>query len=363
MKPALRFLIFASISVLLSVGCRAPQSKDVTGSLQSSIPTGTVHITASGGSYRIPDPLVSLNKLFLDGYKERQATIKTNVSPLIVANFSTLELYWHGVSETNRCIPDIYHALKAVAHVPFGIFLRVEPFASETNARVPDSVLQALKAYESQIEAAAISLPQAGFSETQLVRQKQILSASMVYTSNAVATAKAPRTQLMAFARSVGPLMLENANDAAVAQLDRTHAAVMAWKRRIPSSEWTRLVVVVRGFQMPRRMHILTQYFAKLLGEPSHGLGYPLESRRLIYAEFIPNNRDYLDLMATTFIDGDTSEAFFGDRWRMSRDVLADGAEAYLRKLNFAVSHAQNIDDGPAIPAYGQKSTRRGGSR
>jgi len=39
--------------------------------------------------------------------------------------------------------------------------------------------------------------------------------------------------------------------------------------------------------------------------------------------------------MATTFIDGDASEAFFGDRWRMSRDVLADGAEDYLKKLNF----------------------------
>jgi hypothetical protein len=38
--------------------------------------------------------------------------------------------------------------------------------------------------------------------------------------------------------------------------------------------------------------------------------------------------------MATTFIDGEASEAFFGDRWRMSRDVLADGAEEFLRKLN-----------------------------
>jgi hypothetical protein len=129
--------------------------------------------------------------------------------------------------------------------------------------------------------------------------------------------------------------MLENANDAAAAQLDMTHAAVMNWKKRIPADDWKRLVVVVPGLQMPRRMNILTQYFAKALGEPSHNLGYPLESRRLIYAEFIPQGRDYLDLMATTFIDGDASEAFFGDRWRMSRDVLADGAEQYLKKVSF----------------------------
>jgi len=47
------------------------------------------------------------------------------------------------------------------------------------------------------------------------------------------------------------------------------------------------------------------------------------------------NNRDHLDLMATTFIDGDASEAFFGNRWRMSRDVLADGAQEYLKTLKF----------------------------
>ena len=34
-------------------------------------------------------------------------------------------------------------------------------------------------------------------------------------------------------------------------------------------------------------------------------------------------------------LDGDASEAFFGDRWRMSRDVLADGAEEYLKRLSF----------------------------
>jgi hypothetical protein len=54
----------------------------------------------------------------------------------------------------------------------------------------------------------------------------------------------------------------------------------------------------------------------------------------LIYAESIMSNRDHLDLMATTFVDGDASEAFFGDRWRMSRDLLADGAQKYLRRLS-----------------------------
>lgn len=336
MKPALKFLrIFTFIAAVFAFGCRAPESQNAAPSSVSSVSTGIVHTTASGGSYTIPDPLVSLNKLFLDAYKERQATIKTNVRPLIVANFSTLELYWHGVAETNRSIPDIYHALKAVAHVPFAIFLRIEPFSDQSDGRVPESSLQGLIAYKSQIETAEAALSAAGFSPAQLLRQKQILSASVTYLTHIIATANAPHSELISFASSVGPLMLENADDAAAAQLDMTHAAVMKWKQRIPSDEWKRLVVVVRGLQMPRRMNILSQYFAKLLDEPSQNLDYPLEGRRLIYAEFIPSGRDHLDLMATTFIDGDASEAFFGDRSRMSRDVLADGAEQYLRKLSF----------------------------
>jgi hypothetical protein len=334
MKTSLQF--FQSIPLVLvlsALGCRAPQPS------RSAAPTV---MAASSGETKAPaaydtapDSLVSLNQLFLQSYRERQATVRTNVSPLIVASFSNLELYWHGVAETNRCIPDIYHSLKAVAHVPFGIYLRVEPFSSEANVQIPGDPLQALRAYQAAIESASASMSKAGFSEVQLIRQKQILAASLDYLSNVLATARAPLGELMAFARHVGPWLLENANDAAAAQLEMTHAAVTSWKKRIPPDEWKRLVVVVRGPQMPRRMNILTQYFAKVLDEPSHKLGYPLESRRLIYAEFIPQSRDYLDLMATTFIDGEASEAFFGDRWRMSRDLLADGAEEYLKTISF----------------------------
>jgi len=337
MKTTLPIALILTLSAL-QFGCRTPERQTIgvpsTGMTSASGAQAPPTIS-SGATDAIPAALLKLNQLFLDGYKARQASLRTNISPLIVANFSTLELYSHGLAETNRCIPDTYHALKAVAHVPFGIFLRVEAFADAEDARIPAPVLQALDIYKTQVEAAVSSLPAAGFSEIQIVRQRRILGASLAYLKNVMATKTAARNQLMSFAQEVGPMQLENANDTAAAQLEMTHAVVMKWKQQIPAEEWKRLVVVVRGPQMPRRMNILTQYFAKLLREPSHNLGYPLESRRLIYAEFIPKDRDALDLMATTFIDGAASEAFFGDRWRMSSDVLADGAEQYLKTVSF----------------------------
>jgi hypothetical protein len=334
MKQPYRLVLLAGFSILC--GCQSPHEPCIdTTALASgkSSAAAVVGSTAPGAGYSIPQSLVSLNKLFLEGYKERQAFVKTNARPLIVADFSSLILYTDGAIETNRCIPDIYHALKAVAHVPFGIFLRVYGYAGQPEGLLPNPVLGELRAYLAGIEAAEASLPEAGFSSVQVARQKAILTLCKAYVTSVLATGTASRKELFSFTRKAGPSLLKNADDAAAAQLAMTHAVVMQWKKRIPPEQWNHLVVVVRGPQMPRRLNILRQYFARILHEPSHHLGYPLESRRLIYAEFIINKRDHLDLMATTFVDGDASEAFFGDRWRLSRDVLADGAEKYLKRL------------------------------
>jgi hypothetical protein len=278
---------------------------------------------------------ISLNQMFLDGYKERRAAVKASTSPIIVADFRTLKLRWSESEETAPALPDIYHSLKAIAHLPFGIFLRVDPYAKDQSVSLPPEILSELKMYQERIAAAEQALPQGGFTAEQSKRQQEILRASKDFISDVLRDSSVSRAKLLAFTHAIGPKMLANADDAARAQIDLMHAHVMKWKKAIPAPDWNRLVVVVRGFQMPRRMYIETQYFAKLLNEPSHNLGYPLESRRLIYAEFIRKDLDHLDLMATTFIDGDASEAFFGDRWRMSRDVLADGAEEYLKTLRF----------------------------
>src|SRR5262245_1151465 len=277
MKHALQSLVvFAFVGFF--AGCHTEQPKNAHPNPPVPAALTGLQPTPFGSGYNLPESLISLNKMFLDAYKERQGIVKSNTSPLIVASFSSLVLYWRGVAQTNSSIPDIYHALKAIAHVPFGIFLRVDAYATYSEPTLPDSLLQELNAYTRGIDAAEVSLPEAGFSQGQLKRQKEILKASKVYVTKVISTMKAPRKDLISFTQAVGPLMLENAADAAAAELELTHAAVMQWKKQIPPDEWKRLVVVVCGLQMPRRMNILTQYFAKVLGEPSHNLGYPLES-------------------------------------------------------------------------------------
>src|SRR6266446_3359007 len=177
---------------------------DAQGDGASLSSTNRVRTTASGGTYTIPESLVALNKLFLDGYKERQAFVKTNTSPLIVANLGSLILYCNGVVETNRCIPDIYHALKSVSHVPFGIFLRIGGYAKDPASLLPEPVLGELRAYPARIAEAKASLIEAGFSPVQRTRQQAILGECNLYLTNLLTTGTTSRKELLAFTHKLG---------------------------------------------------------------------------------------------------------------------------------------------------------------
>lgn len=283
----------------------------------------------------MPDELYELNRLFLGSYKARRAVVKSTVQPLIVANFDTLTFTWKGVTVTNEVIPEIYHSLKAVAHVPIGLFFKLQPVARPGGGVIPATVAAELQAYRDQIAATTPALAKAGFTPPQRARQEEIFRRSLAFCDDLKRTGKLAPAELQAFSRALGPALLANAGEAAIVQLTATHAVVMQWRQRVPPERWCELTVVVPGPQTPRRLNLFIQYFARVLGEPGHHLGYPLESRHLIYAEHLLPGRDPLDLMATTFMDGDASEAFFGDRWLMSRDLLADAVTRELRHLKF----------------------------
>jgi hypothetical protein len=276
-----------------------------------------------------------LNAYFRESYSLRRETVRSAANPVIVEGMGAMTLYYNG--RTNRVdeTPQMYEALKTVAHAPFGIYLRVVADAKGPESPLPASTKKGLAVYRKLISSVEASLADDGFSEEQLRRQRSILAKCKAFIDLGLETGVISAPGLASFARDLGPLMLENVAEAARAQIDQMRAQTLKWRSEMPAEDWARLVVVVRGRQTPRRMNIGTQFFAKLLGEPAHNLGYPLESRRLVYAESLATGDDGRTLLATTLVDGDASEAFFGERWRLSRDILADAAEEYLKTVRF----------------------------
>ena len=318
--------VLALIAAIFLAACHTPE--------QAKAPSagGSATVLANTPT---PDELDKLNQLFLGSYKARREVVKRSIEPLIVADFDTLLLTWNGVTTTNEVIPEIYHSLKSVAHVPIGIFFVLQPVARPSGGEISPALATTLQAYRDQISGSASALDRAGFTPVQRVRQEEILRRCMALCEQTQRAGRIDTAELNQFSRSLGPALMANAAEAAIVQLNATHAAVKQWKRRVPPERWRELAVVVRGPQTPRRLNVFTQYFSRVLDEPGHNLGYPLESRRLVYAEYILPGRDHLDLLATTFMDGDASEAFFGDRWLMSRDLLADTVRSELKRLKF----------------------------
>jgi hypothetical protein len=301
----------------------------------SSLPVASAKSTASQphGPEAIPSgPLGDVDQLFLDSYLSRRSSVIGLASPFVVVSGSDLILHRKGGIEKARVNPNVYDALKDVAHVPFAIYLQLSSVAG-VESDLTEEQLNEMTLFRTRIEAARSALSTGDFDPTQLSRQKQILDSSDAIVLATLRDRRVDRASLSSFARNMGPLMLLNAWDAGYAQIQKTHSQMMKWKKTMTADEWERLVVVNRGGHQARYRNAATQYFHWLLGGDSPSWCYPGESMRVIYAESLRPQEDSSDELGTIIVDADASTAFFGDSWRLSEDILSDGAAACTKQL------------------------------
>jgi hypothetical protein len=306
----------------------AAASAPETSSPPAVAPSPSPSIPAPGGA------LGDLDLLFLDAYKARRDAIKASLTPLIVVSGSSITLWRAGSQERQQGIPEEFHALKAVAHLPFALYLTLQPHA--TSGPIPDSVLEGLGTYGPRIAAARTHLLQYPFSGEQFQRQELIFRETESFLASVTRAGHLAGEELDHFARKLGPHMLANASDAGCLQIQKTHQQVMKWKQAIPREEWARLRVIHRAPHQARYRNAATQYFAWLLGDQdSPSWLYPGEGLRNVYAEIMFGDKpDVKDLAATVDIDAVASESFFAGPWRLSEDVLSDGAARCIAELS-----------------------------
>jgi hypothetical protein len=269
------------------------------------------------------DPLLTLNQDFRRTYSHARAARLAASGPVLLCDGDKLVLL-EGKERTEKSVvPPLYHHLKAVAHVPLGLFVLLDecgegPFTMEQ--------LERFRRWRELIQTAQGTLDQRGFIPDQLERQRAILTECLVLLDDVLKREQYPDKDRTAFARAMAPRVLANASDAARAQIDGYHGQVMAWKKKWTAGEWGRLRVVVIGSALPRKDHIAVQYFSRILGEPGEG-------RRIIYAESLYEETRAMNLLGSHLLDRTIATAFFGDPQRMHRDLLADAAAKYLAVL------------------------------
>ncbi len=270
----------------------------------------------------MPPALTGLNNAFRAAYADARARVLAASGPTLIVNGESFVLLRGGRRLEAKVGGGIYDPVKTIAHIPLAIYVILTP----GDGRVDADRLKTLAALRELIPPGEASLGALKLSAATLQRQEQILAASLAFLDDVAAGGTFQRSALLAFTRAMAPLVLENANEAARAQLDATHFQVSAWRRDLSAQEWDQLHVVVIGPHMPREDLVVMQYFLRLLNEPREG-------RRVVYAESLWEEPKALDLLGTHLLDGGIGEAFFDDSMRMHRDLLGDAASEYLTHL------------------------------
>jgi hypothetical protein len=271
------------------------------------------------------DPLVTLNNAFRAEYSRARAQALSKIGPLIMIEGANAVLVQNGTRTEAEILPPIFQALKAVAHIPFAVFLMFDQsdFQPLSDARVSE-----LRDYRKLIVDAGETLSTRGFSDAQLLRQQKIIGESLAFLDGAIEERQVTRKEVDDFAKRMSPILLANVDEATKVELDALHFHVLEWRHKLSQDEWQKLHVLIMSAHMPRDREVTVQYFERALNEP-------FEGRRIVYAEGLYEEPKAMDLLGTHILDGSAGEAFFGDFMRMHRDLLSDAAAAYIKTLKF----------------------------
>lgn len=269
---------------------------------------------------KVVDPLAVINGEFRSTYARVRADAVAVTRPIIVFDGEKFTLIRGEQREPSRPVPPTYHRLKAVAHFPFMIFLEFHGGKAERS----EADVARWQSWLALAAAAASPEANAGLTAQQQATQLEILKLGRSFLTAAIKNRTATRDAVQEFCRTASPLLERHLAWAAEIELDHYRGQLAAWRKELTEDEWRQLRVVVMGSQMPRRNHRVVQLAAAMLGVSGEG-------EWIVYAEAIYEESRALSLLGTHIIDGAAGEAFFGDRARLSQDLLAPAAAEYVR--------------------------------
>ena len=218
--------------------------------------------------------------------------------------------------------PPLYHELKSISHLPLGVH-SASIGLLESPTKQP--WIERLRTLVKNVDIAEADLAKASFTEAQRVRQQKILSLSRAYIDNVLSRENVDMASTTRYSRALAPLLLANAADAANVQIEALDQAVRELSKKLKPGEFEKALAVITGPKTPREGNLQFQYFVYAFGPGSAG-------SRVLYMESIFDREAALGVLRTVLNDRVASQAFFGDTYRLERDLMADGATVELMR-------------------------------
>jgi hypothetical protein len=278
------------------------------------------------GRAKIGAPYDDIDDEFHAAYERARVDIEGEI-PVLVVLADELVLLQGGQRKSWSFAPESYHLIKMISHAPLAIFSALQPGRSA--AQVEDAMGRRVSML-GWLEDAALRLDERakGLRPEVIADLRAVLSASAQFLEH-------PRSEQSAaavntFAAGLGPVLLRLIDAATQLQLDALHTHVQEALGDLSVEAKAQLEVIVTGNHQARVRSLPMQYFKRRFNEPAS------TERRVVYAEGVDNERDALALVGTRRLDRALSRAFFGEPWRMQRDLLGDSAQAKLEEAQLA---------------------------
>ena len=278
------------------------------------------------------DAITDLNRAFHESYNNLvhntfESLGKAN-APVIVMFHEDVILFHDGKEERINVIPKLYHQVKGIGHVSFGVLVSL---ADNGYGALKPEIGERLEHQKYLIERGLKYLEIDPLPMKYVASQRLILENARDMIAAVLATNEVTHDRVQAFAKANAPLYLEGAAIGARLEIETLHETVMNWRDRLGDLHWEDIYVVICAAHQGRYRETTLQYFQRLLYEEA-GLAAEKEDR-VIYAEHIDDPIAALELLARHIVDRQASIDLFDDPNRLQEDLMSDGAAAYLEEL------------------------------
>jgi hypothetical protein len=261
-------------------------------------------------------PLLESDEQFHHAYGLRR-TAATREGPVLVLLSDALYLFARGSTLTVSATDPVTHVIKAVAHMPVGLFTTLQARADE-DAELDETRARGLSRIRCEPQALL------GLDASERRDVEQLVGACQAFAARVLSQRRCSSAELARFAAEQGPTLLRLTEYATRRELDALHAATERALSALDDAGRRSLEVVVAGVHHARARSLGLQYFLKRFGEA------PGEERRVTFAEAATDPEQARELIGTRRLDRAIASAFFGDARRLQRDVLGDAAAKQL---------------------------------
>jgi hypothetical protein len=280
------------------------------------------------------EPFAAINASFHVTYTrlvEQVLARLGDIIPVVVLIGDDAALLCDGHEQREQIIPSRYHELKALGHLAFGVQLTL---MANGNGRLTDlsaNELHEKRAQIGEIETIISDSPASPCFSGTTNAPAELLCRARKLVDRVLAEGAVNFDRLQEYIRALALHALETAQLAVCIELEQLHAILTRWRNDLGERRWAGMYVVICGAHQPRYREAACQYFGRLLHQDESNAAE--REDRLVYGEGLCDVDAALDLLARHIVDQRASNLLFGDRRRLQEDLLADAANAEVRKL------------------------------